>query len=114
MTSRLVIDRRWLTLMIGAVAVLGLGAYSALPGLSEAIPYLLPPLLLLAALTARRYPGERALLAMMQKTRSSPRRVAVRVIRRHSRPRALVPRGGALIAFALAVRPPPLAAASLK
>jgi hypothetical protein len=113
MTNRLVIDRRRLTLMIGAVALLGLGAYWALPGLSDAISYLLPALLLMAALAARRYPGERALLAMMRKTRSGPRRVAARDIRRHARPRALVPRGGALIAFALAVRPPPLAAPSL-
>jgi hypothetical protein len=113
MTSRLVIDRRWLLLLIGAVAVLGLGAYWVFPGFTEAISYLLPALMLLAALAARRYPGERALLAVMRTTRSRPRRVAARGIRRHSRPRALVPRGGALIAFALAGRPPPLAAASL-
>jgi hypothetical protein len=114
MTNRLTIDRRCLGLMIGAIAVLGLGTYWALPGLSEAMLYLLPPLLLVAALAARRYPGERALLAMMRQKRPRPRRIRAGETPRQSRPRALVPRGGALIAFALAVRPPPLAAAAIK
>jgi hypothetical protein len=114
MTNRLTIDRRWLALMIGAVAVLGLGTHWALPGLSEAMLYLLPPLLLLAALAARRYPGERALLALMRHKRRRPRWIDAGDITRQSRPRALLPRGGALIAFALAVRPPPLAAAAIE
>jgi hypothetical protein len=114
MTNRLTIDRRWLALMIGAVAVLGLGTYGALPGVSEATLYLLPALLLLAVLAARRYPGERALLAMMRQQRPCSRWIHADEIARQSRPRALVPRGGALIAFALAVRPPPLAAAAIK
>ena len=73
---------------------------------------LAPALLLLATLFARRYPGERLLLGLTDR-------------RRHRRPRragsgaaplarsAEVPRGGLLMGFALAVRPPPcLSAAS--
>jgi hypothetical protein len=67
---------------------------------------LAPALLLLAILFARRYPGERLLLGLADR-------------RRHRRPRAAgpatapfarsadMPRGGLLMGFALAVRPPP-------
>jgi hypothetical protein len=70
--------------------------------------YLLPALTLALVLLARRYPGERTLLAL----RRRPPRV------RWPRPRSnaplappvvvlLIARGGLLIARSLAVRPPP-------
>ena len=79
--------------------------------MSVALLYLVPSLLLIAALLLRRYPGERRLIAAAEARR--PHRV-----RRSSplpapvRPRARLPRGGLLIAAALAVRPPPRLLAS--
>jgi hypothetical protein len=109
MAARLVSDRRRLGAAICLVAVLCAGAYAALPVLGQALSYLAPPLMLLLLLAARRYPGERALLALMA---TAPRgRRHAREVRARPRGsvRALVPRGGALIACSLAVRPPPLA-----
>jgi hypothetical protein len=74
--------------------------------------YLLPVLLLALVLALRRYPGERALVALASRRRR--RRRATRALSRGAVPRAALerrasmPRGGLLIAAALAVRPPPL------
>ncbi len=67
---------------------------------------LAPAMLLLAALLGRRYPGERLLLAFTARARRGRRRCAARVAASHGRV-AEVPRGGLLMGFALAVRPPP-------
>jgi hypothetical protein len=74
--------------------------------------YLLPVLLLALVLALRRYPGEQALVAIASRARRRSRtRPASRAAPRCSgRPRATVPRGGLLIAAALAVRPPPSSA----
>jgi hypothetical protein len=68
----------------------------------------LSPILALAIpLLARRYPGERALLALRRQESSSwprPRSFALPTGRRAASPAA---RGGQLIARHLAVRPPP-------
>jgi hypothetical protein len=72
----------------------------------QAVAYLLPAIVLLGFLSARRYPGEPALLA------------AIAARRRWSKPapadasvsgaaRVLLPRGGRLLSCSLAVRPPP-------
>ena len=76
--------------------------------LVSGILYLLPALMLAVVLLARRYPGERTLLAL--RPAGAPRRS-------HARSRSRVParrrvllvlvRGGLLIARFLAVRPPP-------
>lgn len=73
---------------------------------------LLPAPLLGCLLLARRYPGERLLLRRAcplgarrpraPRSSTAPQRVAVRM-----------PRGGRLIGFALAVRPPPRAPAAI-
>jgi hypothetical protein len=76
----------------------------------HALGYLLPPLLLLAALLrARRYPGERSLLAAIERRRGRRGQISTteQTIVRRPRPRASLPRGGRLIASSLAVRPPP-------
>jgi hypothetical protein len=63
-------------------------------------------MLLLATLLGRRYPGERLLLAFAARAHTGrPRRVASAAAS-HGR-MAELPRGGLLMAFALAVRPPP-------
>ncbi len=79
-------------------------------GLWEGMLYLLPALLLLAVLLARRYPGERLLLALAGR---SARRVRVRVARALHRIELPVPRGGRLLAVSLASRAPPPPRAAL-
>ncbi|HEY2571597.1 MAG TPA: hypothetical protein VGI27_08985 [Solirubrobacteraceae bacterium] len=77
--------------------------------LLPALAYLAPALTILAVLAFRRYPGERALMAVLERHRGRRGRArAPRGAARKRTPRALVPRGGRLIGSALAVRPPPL------
>lgn len=72
-----------------------------------ALAFLLPALLLALPLLVRRYPGERALVARLSQLRQ-PRRVRPHSASLAPRPlRALMPRGGLLLACAMAVRPPP-------
>jgi hypothetical protein len=69
--------------------------------------YMAPAVAMLAMLLARRYPGERLLLrlAARQRRRRRPRPAEAG---RGLHARAVhVPRGGLLMGFALAVRPPP-------
>ncbi|MFI5008851.1 MAG: hypothetical protein ACHQDY_01095 [Solirubrobacterales bacterium] len=72
----------------------------------HAILCLLPALALTLPLLARRYPGERVLLALRAERRSQwprPRSSALDARRTH----VTVVRGGLLLGRALAVRPPP-------
>jgi hypothetical protein len=94
MRNRLGMDRRALAFALGAMVLLAVCSCLLEPPFTEAISYLLPALLLLAALGARLYPGERALLAIMGRIRRRRRRVRA-AARSPSRPRALLPRGGA-------------------
>ena len=69
---------------------------------------LAPALLLAATLFQHRYPGERLLAALAG--RGQTRRLRPQASRPSlRRPDARVPRGGLLMGFALAVRPPPAA-----
>jgi hypothetical protein len=81
----------------------GYSSHAVLTGLL----YLLPALTLALVLLARRYPGERALLALRGERRAVRRRRApLRVPT--PRPAVLIlARGGLLLARSLAVRPPP-------
>jgi hypothetical protein len=89
---------------LAALELIGAG----LPGAEQALLYLLPAALLLGALSLRRYPGERLLLRIIGVERRAPRRRAQRVAPGEGRDvRIGVPRGPSLIAFSLAVRPPP-------
>jgi hypothetical protein len=72
-----------------------------------ALAYLIPALVLLFVLACRRYPGERALLAAMEGWRARRRRKRARSDVYVASLRSILPRGGLLIACALAVRPPP-------
>jgi hypothetical protein len=94
---------RVLVVVLGTSIVLALAVASA--GATMLL-YLLPALALAVPLLLRRYPGERRLLALIA-GRSEPRRRAGARTTATARPRALVPRGGLLIACSLAVRPPP-------
>jgi hypothetical protein len=96
-------------LVAGVIAALLISTltHGLLAGLASALPYLLPPVLLLFVLLARRYPGERALLMLMRPDRRRRSRMRFRGITLGQEPRVVVPRGGRLIASSLAVRPPP-------
>jgi hypothetical protein len=71
-----------------------------------ALLYMVPSLLLVALLLLRRYPGEHRLVAAAEARRPRTARRTL-LAATNTRPRARVPRGGLLIASALAVRPPP-------
>lgn len=90
-----------------AIAVAAL-LCAALGASVDGVLCLAPALLLSGALLARRYPGERLLLGLSARARARrPRPPAG--LRPPAGPSRHVPRGGLLIAFELAVRPPPLA-----
>jgi hypothetical protein len=96
-----------LTLLSVALAVL-----QSVTGLSPDVLLAVPAALLLLPLLAGRYVGEDG-LARLARTRTAvaPRRSPTRIGARRRAPRVL-PRGGRLIAAALAERGPPLAAAA--
>jgi hypothetical protein len=72
--------------------------------------FVLPALLFALVLFARRYPGERLLVAVRAARRTRRPRAQSRS-RLHARPAATtIARGGQLLARSLAVRPPPRAA----
>jgi hypothetical protein len=70
-----------------------------------ALLYLAPWLLLLVALAFGHYPGERLLEAVIRARHALPRRERLAPVR--PPPRRSSPRGGVLLAWALAGRGPP-------
>lgn len=70
---------------------------------------LTPVLAIAIALFGRRYPGERLLSAIARRRRRHARSPRASRAPARSRAAARVPRGGLLMGFALAVRPPPAA-----
>ncbi len=85
-----------------AAAVLLFGA--RLPGAVEAAAFLAPALMLLLLLARGRYPGERALLAVARRAHA---RAPLEATPAPMRLAASIPRGGGLLASALAGRAPP-------
>jgi len=74
--------------------------------------FLLPALLLALVLRARRFPGEARIAALRaRRRRGRARRAPGRLAPPRRAPWALLPRGSALLAAALATRPPPVPAA---
>jgi len=72
--------------------------------------HLAPALILVAALLARRYPGERLIVRLAGSPVRARRRARPHALKPRVHIVALVPRGGLLLARSLAVRPPPAAA----
>ena len=75
--------------------------------------HLAPALILVAALLARRYPGERLIARLAGSPIRARRHTRIRAVKpRTQHVGALAPRGGLLLARSLAVRPPPAVASA--
>jgi len=96
--------RRRGALLATSLAAAALVLAVRLPGAVDAAAFLGPACLLLLLLALGRYPGERALLSVARRSRV---RVTVGATRAYRRITANMPRGGALLASALAGRAPP-------
>jgi hypothetical protein len=97
--------RSWPVAAVIAVAAAAL-LCAAEGRISSDLLSLLPALLIAAVLFARRYPGERLLIAWSTRISRRRRRPGA-TARRSRRGASATPRGGLLLGFALAVRPPP-------
>jgi fatty acid desaturase len=101
--------RSWFPIVLLAAALLGFAAALVLPGLETGVLFLAPAIVVLSLLLTGHYVGEQQLhrLAAAWQQRRPPRERSARAPLPR-RPRALMPRGGRLVATSLAVRPPPL------
>jgi hypothetical protein len=79
----------------------------ALVRLDPAALCALPALVLPALLALRRYPGERILAVRLHEAGRERRQRSSPSVSSSSSPQVVVPRGGLLLAWSLAVRPPP-------
>jgi hypothetical protein len=103
-------DRR--SLAFAALTVVWLLGLELL-GVEAAVAYLAPALLILLPLLSGRYPGDEALVRVAGRlSRRARRRPPQAPPLRRRRAGALLPRGGRLVAFALAGRGPPLVLAT--
>jgi hypothetical protein len=98
-------DRR--SLAFAAVTVIWLLGLELL-GVEAALAYLAPALLILLPLLGGRYPGDEALVRVAtRRSRPARRRLPGAIPPRRRPAGALLPRGGRLVATALAGRGPP-------
>lgn len=97
-------DRRILLAL--SVLALGLALAQTTLGLDTGFLFMAPALVLALPLLAGRYPGSAALAAFVR-TLPRPRRAAPSDAAPRGAFDRLLPRGGQLIAWAMAVRPPP-------
>jgi hypothetical protein len=96
-------------LLLLSVLALGLAMAQSVVGLSTGVLFMAPALVMFLPLIAGRcYLGERR-LARLTRAVPEPRRIAALVHAPRRAERRLLPRGGSLLAFSLAVRPPPVA-----
>jgi hypothetical protein len=95
-------------LVLLAVALAAFGAALVVPGMETGVLFLSPAIVLLASLLTGHYVGEETLGRLVAACRQRrPRRARLAARRVPRRLRALMPRGGRLVATSLAVRPPP-------
>jgi hypothetical protein len=96
----------WNKALIAGLAVIACVWVARLPGMAVGLAYLGPAIFVFLLLRFGRYPGEKALLALIRPR--LPRRTGrVRTLGRGFR--AALPRGGELLAGSLAGRAPPRA-----
>jgi hypothetical protein len=91
------------------VLVAGLVAVAATGVAATGLLHLAPALVLVVALLARRYPGERMIVRLAGSGAGHRRRARTLAVKPRVHVAARVPRGGLLLARSLAVRPPPAA-----
>lgn len=101
-------EQRLLVLLTGAVSALLLLA--AVAGHAELLAYAAPAIVVALPLLVGRYVGEEAIARLRERGARRPRGRPATAAMPRPRVVALVPRGGRLIASALAVRPPPATA----
>jgi len=100
-------------LLAAAFGMSALLLVAALAGQSDLLVYCAPLFVVAAPLLAGRYVGEQQLERLrVRRTPAVPRRLVAAARPASRGPASLVPRGGRLIAEALAVRPPPLPSTS--
>jgi hypothetical protein len=93
--------------VLGVVAIAATLA-STVAGMDTGVLHLAPALVLLLPLLAGRYVGEERLAALVETVDARAPRAAARLAPRLPRaPRVVAPRGGRLLAAALAGRAPP-------
>jgi len=97
-------------ILLLATALAAFPVVLIVPGLDVGVLFLSPAIVLLASLLTGRYVGEDRLRRLAAAYRPRARRSAARTPATVPLPlrRALMPRGGSLVATSLAVRPPPL------
>jgi hypothetical protein len=96
-------------LLLLSVLALGLAMAQSVVGLSTGFLFMAPAMVMFLPLIAGRcYLGERR-LARLTRAVPAPRRAAAPGRGPRRAERRLLPRGGSLLAFSLAVRPPPAA-----
>jgi hypothetical protein len=97
-------DRRALAFaLVAAVWLLGL----ALLGIDAAVAHFAPALLIFLPLLGGRYPGDRALIAVVRRRALVRRRDPLPDVLTRSGEGRLLPRGGRLVGAAMAGRGPP-------
>lgn len=99
---------RWLyiSLLVVATGAFGLALY--VPGMETGVLFVSPAIVLLASLLTGRYVGEGSIARLAAAVHPGRRRRArAATPASPARGRALMPRGGRLVATSLAVRPPP-------
>lgn len=101
---------RRLRIALLAVALTAFPVALLVPGLETGVLFLSPAIVLLASLLSGHYVGEDGLERLVAALRrhEPPRTRTHAAAPLPRRPRALMPRGGRLVATSLAVRPPPL------
>jgi fatty acid desaturase len=100
--------RSWLPVVLLAVALAAFAAALVVPGLETGVLFLSPAIVMLALLLGGHYVGETQLQRLAAAWQQRPRRARIQCDPLPCRPRAVMPRGGRLVATSLAVRPPPL------
>ncbi len=107
-TSRPMGRTHGLRMLLLAAALAAFPVVMIVPGLELGVLFLAPAIVLLASLLTGRYVGEDRLQRLAAAYRPhSRRRPRGATAPRNPRPRALMPRGGRLVATSMAVRPPP-------
>jgi hypothetical protein len=100
---------RWAHIFLLALATAAFAVVLVVPGLGVGVLFLSPAIVLLASLLTGHYVGEQRLQRLAASFRLRRRRPSRAIAPAASpRRRALMPRGGRLVATSLAVRPPPL------